>query len=171
MTSQAKPDSAADQAAESVAGLSRQVKEIIASLPSRKMFGHEESEALYGLAYQQALAGQHARALDLFTLLVASSPAEVKYLQGFALMHFELKRFDEALNIYRLLDLIDPFKPRYALSMAECHLRQQRLQEAGDLLRDVIEFCEAHESQGSVIDRARLLHRSVHTGGTHASEL
>lgn len=161
---------AVDPAAESVARLSGQLRALLAARPGRITLAPAEAEALYDLAYQQAVQGRHAQALESFTLLVACRPADVKYLQGLAAMQRALQRFDEALAVHGLLDLLDPFDPRNALAMAECHLHRQRPHEALALLAQVIEFCDSRAAHRPLRERARVLQARVMNGGSHASK-
>jgi tetratricopeptide (TPR) repeat protein len=114
----------------------------------------EHADFLYVAGQALAAQGRHVDALNCFTFLVASCPADARYLASFADTHLAMAHFEEALVAYRALDVLDPFQPAHTLAIAQCLLSLQRHEDAAYLLDVVVTFCAEDAQRSPVQQRA-----------------
>ncbi|MFD0669012.1 tetratricopeptide repeat protein [Ramlibacter sp. MAHUQ-53] len=134
-----------------------EIRRVLEELPSSNLLTDAEAESIYALARQQVAAGQHEAAFRQFCMLTTFKPTQPRYLNGLALAHRLLGRFEDAMEVYHFALQLDPDDPRHALNVAECLLLMQRPQDALAALEVVIRFCEGRDTVPGVLSRAKAL--------------
>ncbi|WP_315124589.1 tetratricopeptide repeat protein [Comamonas antarctica] len=111
------------------------------ALPSRSRLDQADTEAIYALAYQQAVHGHFDTAYRYFSLLTLYRPTELKYLAGLALSYKMLQEYESAIGVYAYMAMIEADEPEHQLAIAECLLLQGNLDDARATLDLVARFC------------------------------
>jgi tetratricopeptide (TPR) repeat protein len=124
------------------------------ALSTRSRLAPEHADFLYVAGQALAAQGRHVDALNCFTFLVASCPADARYLASFADTHLAMANFEEALAAFRALDVLDPCQPAHTLAIAQCLLNLQRHEDAAHLLDVVVAFCAGDGHPSPVQQRA-----------------
>ncbi len=134
-----------------------EIRGALEALPASRLLTEDEAEAIYSLARQRVANGQYEAAFRQFCLLTTFLPTHTKYLNGLALTHRLLGRFEEAMDIYHFALQLDGNDPRHALNVAECLMLMQRPEDALSALEVVIRFCEGRDTAPGVLARAKAL--------------
>lgn len=134
----------------------RFLTELIA-LPSSSRLEQADTEAIYALAYQQAVHGHFDTAYRYFSLLTLYRPTELKYLGGLALSYKMLQEYENAIGVYAYMAMIEEGEPEHQLSIAECLLHQGKADDARATLALVTRFCEENSGHENAGERARAI--------------
>jgi len=127
------------------------------ALPSRSRLDQADTEAIYALAYQQAVHGHFDTAYRYFSLLTLYRPTELKYLAGLALSYKMLQEYANAIGVYAYMALLEADEPEHQLSIAECLLQQGKADEARETLDLVTRFCAENSGHEKAGERAKAI--------------
>src|SRR5438067_159398 len=105
--------------AETMSQAVTELKTALDALPSNGKMSRVDAEAIYALAYSLVQHGQCESAFRYFSLLVLYNPTNAVYLNGLALAHKLLERYDAAITVYSMLGSFDPGNPDHTLAVAE----------------------------------------------------
>lgn len=155
----ANPSTVASPAGQ-IAGIVASVQELkrtLDALPSSTRLSDGETEAIYALAHQFVVQARHEVAFRYFSLLVLYRPANVKFLQGLALTHRMLERYDEAINVYSFLATIDPDNLRHSMDIVECLLLKQEVDDARRTVQSLVAACKQSGDDKALAERAQAM--------------
>jgi type III secretion system low calcium response chaperone LcrH/SycD len=146
-----------------------ELKTALEALPSSRKMSRADADAIYALAYNFVAQGHYESAFRYFSVLVLYNPTNAVYLNGLALTHKLLERFDEAITVYSMLAVFDPGNPAHTLAVAECQLLKRDYEEGRRSLDMVVRFCRERGGNDRVLARAEALAAILKPGAAPAA--
>lgn len=102
-------------------------------------FSDKSLEFVYASGYRYFANEKYDKAAEIFSMLCAFRPLNVKYLTAFAICWKRLKQYDLALTAFNTLSLLEPENTVPVLHTAECYLAKGETETAAEILQILVE--------------------------------